>query len=91
MLNRKEPAMRKLSSKIHSEINDLVEAAKKAGILIRVYAEAEKIRQANLNENVALEDIVEAIMNQSAHGPGFEANPTDALNALLGSSRTIWR
>jgi hypothetical protein len=79
-----ELAMVALSSKIHAEIAAVVEAAAKAQVLVRVYVEGEKIRQANIADNIALEDIVQEIIDQSAKGPGYEADPNDALSALLG-------
>jgi hypothetical protein len=78
--------VRILSRKVHDDISAVVDAATKTRNLVQVYAEAEKIRQANLDENIALEDIVQEIMNRSAHGPGYVADPGDALNALLGES-----
>jgi hypothetical protein len=78
--------VRILSRKVHDDISAVVEAATKTRNLVQVYAEAEKIRQANLDENIALEDIVQEIMNRSAHGPGYVADPDDAMNALLGES-----
>jgi hypothetical protein len=75
-----------LSSKIHAEIAAVVKAAIKGQVLVRVYVEGEKIRQANLADNVALEDIVQEIIDQSANGPGYEADPIDALPALLGEA-----
>ena len=77
---------RELSAKVQAEISAVVESAVKAGTLVRVYAEADKIRQAHIVENIALEDIVEAIIARSADGPGYEADPKDALAALLGVS-----
>lgn len=53
---------------------------------MRVYAGADQIRQSNIADNIALEDIVEAIIARSADGPGYEADPKDALGALLGVS-----
>jgi hypothetical protein len=77
--------IRILSPKVQAEISALIEAATKAGSLVRVYGEAEKIRQANITDNLALEDIVEEIIARSAAGPGYEADPADAVSALLGS------
>jgi hypothetical protein len=76
--------VRPLTPKIHAEIGAVLETALKTRNLVRVYAEAEQIRQANLKDNVALEDIVSEIMRLSVHGLGFEANPADARDALLG-------
>jgi hypothetical protein len=78
--------VRILSRKVHDDISAVVDAATRTRNLVQVYAEAEKIRQANLDENIALEDIVQEIMSRSAHGPGYVADPDDALNALLGDS-----
>src|SRR5215208_2387744 len=55
-------AMRALTPKVLSEIDAAVAAAKRTGSLIRIYAEAEKIRRSNLADNIALEDIVEELM-----------------------------
>jgi hypothetical protein len=77
-----------LPSKIHAEISAVIDAANKAQVLVRVYVEAEKIRQANIADNIALEDIVEEIIVQSADGLGYEADPVDAAAALLGNSIT---
>ncbi|HEY7748399.1 MAG TPA: hypothetical protein VH933_06965 [Aestuariivirgaceae bacterium] len=73
-----------LPPKIVAEICALVESAKKAQVLVQVYVEAEKIRQANIAANVALEDIADEIIVQSASGPGYEANLEDARSAVLG-------
>lgn len=77
--------MKALTPKIHADIAAVLRAARRSKNLVRVYAEAERIRQANLEENIALEDIVNEIMQQSAKGPGFEADPNDARSAILGS------
>jgi hypothetical protein len=77
--------LRLLSSKVHAEIAAVVEEAKKARALIHVYAEAEKIRKANLTENIALEDIAEELIKRAGDGPGYEADPLEALQSLLGS------
>jgi hypothetical protein len=74
-----------LSSKIRAEIAAVVAAAAKSGELVRAYFEAEKIRQANIVDNMALEDIVEAIIELSVGGPGYESDPGDARGAMLGS------
>jgi hypothetical protein len=83
LCNRRD-AMVTLSSKIHAAIRAVVAAAAKQGKLVQVYGEAEKIRRANIGDNVALEDIVEALIARSSDGPGYESNPGDALAALLG-------
>lgn len=77
--------MRTLSPKIHSEISALVEAASQTGMLVRIYAEAEKIRRANIAENIALEDIANELIRRSADGPGYEADPSEAQDAFLGN------
>ena len=77
--------MRKqLPAKILSEIASVVLSAGRAQVLIQVYAEAETIRLANVDDNIALEDIVQAIIDQSAGGPGCEVNPDEARDALMG-------
>jgi hypothetical protein len=85
MLGGKEHDMPKqLSSKVLNEIAVVVSKAAQARVLIRVYAEADAIRLANLNENIALEDIVQAIIERSAGGLGCEVDPDHARDALLG-------
>jgi hypothetical protein len=79
-------AMMILSRKIRTAISAVVAAAAKQGQLVQVYVEAEKIRRANIADNVALEDIVEALINKSAAGPGYESDPGEATAALLGES-----
>jgi hypothetical protein len=73
-----------LSAKIRAAITAAVAAAAKQGELVQVYVEAEKIRRANIADNVALEDIVEPLILQSANGPGYHSDPGDALAAMLG-------
>jgi hypothetical protein len=80
-----------LSPKILSEIGAVVETAARANVLVQVYAEAEKIRQVNVAENIALEDIVHEIIIRSADGPGYEADPNDAAEALLGGFTPVVR
>jgi hypothetical protein len=72
-----------LTPKIHAEIGAVLSAALKTQTLVRVYAEAERIRQANLEENIALEDIAQEIMELAVKGPGFEADPHDARSAFF--------
>ena len=59
------------------------------GKLVSVYREAETIRRGNPNDNVALEDIVEAIMAHCRDAPGFELNFCEAQGALMGSPITF--
>ena len=73
-----------LSSKICAEISAIVTAAATSGKLVRLYSEAEKIRQLNIGDNVALEDIMDAIIVQATGGPGYESDPNEALAAMLG-------
>jgi hypothetical protein len=73
-----------LSSRMNAQIDAVVEAATNARQLVRVYFEAENIRQANVTDNVALEDIVDAIIARCALVPGYELDPSEALNALFG-------
>ena len=75
-----------LSRKIRTAISAVVAAAAKQGQLVQVYVEAEKIRRANVADNVALEDIVEALITKSAAGPGYESDPGGATAALLGEA-----
>ncbi|MGH6874284.1 MAG: hypothetical protein ACREDW_04665 [Aestuariivirgaceae bacterium] len=78
--------MAALSPKICLAIGAVVKAAASARVLVQVYAEAEKIRQANLADNIALEDIVEELIRQSSPGPGWAADPLEAAAAILGES-----
>jgi hypothetical protein len=73
-----------LPSKMCAEIGITLTAALRSNSVVRVYAEAERIRQANPEANVALEDIVDTLIGLSVHGLGFEADPDDAREALLG-------
>jgi hypothetical protein len=75
-----------LSRKMRIAISAVVAAAVKQGQLVQVYAEAEKIRQANLADNVALEEIIEALVTKAASGPGYHFDPSEARAALLGES-----
>jgi hypothetical protein len=77
--------LRNLSPKMHAEIRALVEAAKRTGTVIQIYAEADHIRRANIVENIALEDVVEALIAGAAKGPGYVADPEEASEALLGN------
>ena len=75
-----------LSRKMRTAISAVVATAAEHGQLVQVYAEAEKIRRANIEDNVALEEIVEALINKSAAGPGYHSDPYEARAALLGES-----
>jgi hypothetical protein len=77
-------AMIVLSRKMRTAISAVVAAAAKQGQLVQVYAEAEKIRRANIADNVALEEIVEALINKSAGGPGYHSDPDEARAAPDG-------
>jgi hypothetical protein len=77
-------AMIVLPRKMRIAISAIVAAAAKQGQLVQVYAEAEKIRRAHIAENVALEEIVEALIHKSAGGPGYHSDPSEARAALLG-------
>jgi hypothetical protein len=77
--------MRKqLPAKIVDQIATVVKSAVHQQVLIRVYAQAEAIRLANIEENIALEDIVQAIIDGSGESLGCEVNPDEARDALLG-------
>jgi hypothetical protein len=78
--------MPNLTPKINAEITTAIKEAKKAGVLVPVYAVAEAIRLANVSENIALEDIVQAVITHAADGPGYEADPYEARDALLGET-----
>jgi len=75
---------RPLPAKILDQIATVVSSAQQAQVLIRVYAEAEIIRGANIEENIALEDIVQALIDHSAKGPGCDNDPDDARATLIG-------
>ena len=75
---------KQLPPKVLEEIAVVVSKAARAQVLVRVYAEADAIRLANIGENIALEDIVQAIIERSAGGPGCEVDPDHARDALLG-------
>jgi hypothetical protein len=75
---------KQLPQKVLKEITTIKLSAKRAQALIQVYAEAEIIRVANIEANIALEDIVQALIDHSANGPGCEVNPDEARDALLG-------
>jgi hypothetical protein len=67
-------------------ISAVVAAAAEQRQLIQVYAEAGKIRQANLAGNVALEEIVEALIKKAAGSVGYHPDPDEARAALLGET-----
>jgi len=81
--------LKSLPAKVQREISTVISKAAQAQVLIRVYAEADAIRLANISDNIALEDIVQAIIDESTAGPGCEINPDDARDALLGISPVI--
>jgi hypothetical protein len=81
--------LKSLPAKVQREIITAISKAAQAQVLIRVYAEADAIRLANISDNIALEDIVQAIIDQSTGGPGCEINPDDARDALLGISAVV--
>jgi hypothetical protein len=75
-----------LSKKMRTAISAVVATAAKQRHLVQVYAEAEKIRQANIADNVALEEIVEALIHKSAGGLGYHSDPSEAWAALMGET-----
>jgi hypothetical protein len=56
--------------------------------VLHVYAEAERIRRNNLSDNVALEDIVDALMSATSNGMAYCFDPEEAADALLGATGT---
>ena len=76
--------LRELSPKVQADVAAAVSAAAEAGKILNVYAEADLIRRANLAENIALEDIVDALIAGSADGPGCLIDPGEAMDALMG-------
>jgi hypothetical protein len=78
--------MRSLSDKMQAEISGVLNAATASGGVVRIYAEAERIRRNHLPDNVALEDIVEALMG-SIDGLAYSFDPEEAADALLGRTR----
>ena len=83
-MRKEEALMRNLSEKMQAEILAVVEASKRSGTAVSVYAASETIRKANISDNIALEDIVEEMIARCKDGPSYEENPYDALEALLG-------
>jgi hypothetical protein len=75
-----------LSRKMRTAISAVVATAAKQRQLVQVYAEAEKIRRANIADNVALEEIVEALICKSAGGFGYHSDPSEAWAALMGET-----
>ncbi|MFN4143670.1 hypothetical protein [Aestuariivirga sp.] len=52
---------------------------------IRVYAEAETIRKRWSDENIALEDIVDALIDRGGrYNASMSLDPSEAADALLG-------
>jgi hypothetical protein len=78
--------MRVLSRKMRMAISDVVATAAQQRQLVPVYAEAEKIRLANLADNVALEEIVEALIKKASGSVGYHSDPDEARAALLGET-----
>lgn len=57
---------------------------------VRVYAEAEKVRQRWLAKNIALEDVIAQFLETGAsRGICFEIDASQAEAALLGSGPTL--
>lgn len=72
-----------LTPKMLTEIHTVIALATRSGALVRVYAEAEKIRLANIFDNVALEDILDELVVKSAMAWGFESDPLEARDAFF--------
>ena len=72
-----------LTPKMLTEIHTVIALATRSGALVRVYAEAEKIRLANIFDNVALEDILDELVVKSAMAWGFESRS-------FGSARRVF-
>jgi len=81
--------MRPLTQKILAEIDAVVDLAKRSRTIVQIYAEAENIRRANFTANIALEDIVDALLLRSVDGPGFELNPYEARDSLIGDADEV--
>lgn len=76
------------SDMVHS-IKSVIAEAAASQKAIRVYAEAERIRQGRLDRNIALEDIVERFVAEGKYcGVAFEIDPAQAVNAVMGISHT---
>jgi thiamine biosynthesis protein ThiC len=82
-------AMKLISLEIHKAIREAVLQARTAEqCTINVYVLAERIRVENLEENVALEQIVELIVAHAGSGICFEFDPTAVVKTLLGTAMT---
>ena len=75
-----------LPTNVLIDIDAVIEAAAREKRFLRVYAVAEIIRQKHASENIALEDIAEAVMSRSAKGTAFEVDISDAASAVFASS-----
>jgi hypothetical protein len=75
-----------LPKKVLIDIDAAIDAAAKEKLLLRVYAVAEVIRRKHASENIALEDIAEAVMSRSAKGTAFEVDISDAASAVLATT-----
>jgi hypothetical protein len=73
---------------MQAEMLSVVKAATASGEVLHVYAEAERIRRNNLSDNLALEDIVDALMSATTEGLAYCFDPGEAADALLGRTGT---
>ena len=74
---------RPFTGKMQAEMLSVLNAATASGTVLHVYAEAERIRRNNLSDNVALEDIVDALI-RAKNGLACCLEPEEAADALLG-------
>ena len=78
-----------LPAKLLLEIGALRNIAIWSSTLVNVYCEADRLRRCYPDDNIALEDIVEEILEHCHDGPGFELDVYEAQSAIMGSTRTF--
>lgn len=77
--------MKFISPSIRSAVTEVLETANNGGsTTLRVYAVADKIREANPGENIALEDIVDLIVTECGPAIALEVDAADAKSAVMG-------
>ena len=81
--------MTMLPARILFEIRVLRYRSIDRGELVNVYGEAERIRRNHPDDNVALEDIADEIMEQCWDSPGLEFDPLEAERSIIGTIRTL--
>ena len=78
-----------LPAKLLFEIGFLRTMAIRSSTVISVYCEAERLRRRYLDDKIALEDIVEGILEHCHDGPGFMLDVCEAQSAIVGSTTTF--